>query len=98
MKKRILAFTLAFVMCLGLLSGCGGAKKVDAFVIMTDQLDGLFNPFFSTSAADGTIVAMTQIGMLSSKYVNGKVETRKPLLSRIMMSWRMVTPPPTPSF
>ena len=74
MKKRILAFTLAFVMCLGLLSGCGGAKKVDAFVIMTDQLDGLFNPFFSTSAADGTIVAMTQIGMLSSKYVNGKVE------------------------
>ena len=74
MKKRILAFALAVVMCLGLFTGCGGAKKVDAFVIMTDQLDGLFNPFFSTSAADGTIVAMTQIGMLSSKYVNGKVE------------------------
>jgi len=43
-------------------------------VLMTDQLDGLFNPFFSTSAPDGTIVSMTQIGMLSSKYVNGQVE------------------------
>ena len=77
MKKRIIAFVLAIVMCFGvagMLTGCGGAKKVDAFVIMTDQLDGLFNPFFSTSAPDGTIVAMTQIGMLASKYVNGKVE------------------------
>ena len=70
MKKRIIAFALAIVMCFGvagMLTGCGGAKKVDAFVIMTDQLDGLFNPFFSTSAPDGTIVAMTQIGMLASK-------------------------------
>ena len=77
MKKRIFAFVMAVIMCLGMtamFTGCGGAKKVDAFVIMTDQLDGLFNPFFSTSAPDGTIVAMTQIGMLSSKYVNGKVE------------------------
>ena len=74
MKKRILALALAMVMCLGLFSGCNSAKKVDAFVIMTEQLDGLFNPFFSTSAPDGTIVAMTQIGMLASKYVNGKVE------------------------
>ena len=74
MKKKILAFALAIVMCLGMFTGCGGSKKVDAFVIMTDQLDGLFNPLFSTSDPDGTIVAMTQIGMLSSKYVNGKVE------------------------
>jgi peptide/nickel transport system substrate-binding protein len=33
---------------------------------MTDNLDGLFNPFYSTSASDGTIVSMTQIGMLTS--------------------------------
>ena len=46
------------------LSGCGGGNR--AFVIMTDNLDGLFNPFFSTSASDGTIVSMTQIGMLTS--------------------------------
>ena len=41
---------------------------------MTEQLDGLFNPFFYTSAPDGTIVSMTQIGMLGSKYVNGDIQ------------------------
>ena len=76
MKKRILCMILAVAMVLSMgtmLSGCGGAGT-DAFVVMTEQLDGLFNPFFSTSAPDGTIVAMTQIGMLGSKYVNGEVE------------------------
>ncbi len=75
MKNKILSLMLCLALCVGMastLSGCSGST--DAFVIMTDQLDGLFNPFFSTSAADGTIVAMTQIGMLSSKYVNGEVE------------------------
>ena len=77
MNKRIVSLILCLAMCLGMASmmtGCGGSGSTDAFVVMTDQLDGLFNPFFSTSAADGTIVAMTQIGMLSSKYVNGEVE------------------------
>ncbi len=76
MTKKILSFILCIAMCMGMvsmLSGCGGANK-DAFVIMTEQLDGLFNPFYYTAAADGTIVAMTQIGMLGSKYVNGEVE------------------------
>ena len=54
-------------------TGNGGAntdpsKKPDALVAMVDQLDGLFNPFFSTSANDGTIVAMTQIGMLTTGF------------------------------
>ena len=77
MKKRILALVLCVAMCLSMgsmFAGCDSKKNVDAFVIMTEQLDGLFNPFFSTSANDGTIVGMTQIGMLSSKFVNGKVE------------------------
>ena len=62
---------LCIVMCFSAsvtLTGCAtGNSGTDAFVIMTESLDGLFNPFFSTSANDGTIVAMTQIGMLSSK-------------------------------
>ena len=77
MKKRILALALCMIMCLGMVSMFTGCKKgggTDAFVIMSDPLDGLFNPFFSTSAPDGTIVGMTQIGMLSSNYVNGEVE------------------------
>ena len=77
MKKRILSIVLCLVLCLGMassLAGCGGSANVDAFVIMTEQLDGLFNPFFYTSANDGTIVSMTQISMLAADYVGGNVE------------------------
>ena len=76
MNKKILSVVLCIALCISMMSmlaGCGGGKA-DAFVIMTEQLDGLFNPFFSTSANDGTIVGMTQIGMLGSKYVNGEVQ------------------------
>ncbi|MBQ7802052.1 MAG: hypothetical protein IJ375_06995 [Oscillospiraceae bacterium] len=76
MKKRILSLILCIAMCMGMVSmfsGCGSANT-DAFVIMTEQLDGLFNPFYYTAAADGTIVSMTQISMLGADYVNGEVE------------------------
>ena len=90
MKKRILCLLLSIVMCMsvvGIFSSCGSdddtnnpsggdtlpANK-DAFVIMSEELDGLFNPFYSTSGADSTIVSMTQIGMLTSKYVDGSVD------------------------
>ncbi len=80
MKKKIISLLLCVFMCMSTLiafTGCGKdeqTNKPDAFVIMTEQLDGLFNPFFSTSAPDGTIVSMTQIGMLGSKYENGEVK------------------------
>ena len=68
--KRIISLILCVAMLIGsvaTLSGCFGKKyDTDALVIMTDNLDGLFNPFYSTSAADGTIVSMTQIGMLTT--------------------------------
>ena len=78
MKKRIISLLLCIVMCLSMvsmLSGCGEKKSVDAFVIMTELLDGLFNPFFYTSANDGTIVSMTQIGMIGASYdaATGKI-------------------------
>ena len=72
MIKKVISLILCAALCAGMFAGCGANK--DAFVIMTEQLDGLFNPFYYTAAADGTIVAMTQIGMLGSKYVNGEVE------------------------
>ncbi|MBQ8310468.1 MAG: hypothetical protein IJX80_05590 [Clostridia bacterium] len=76
MKKRILCTLLCLVMLFStvLMAGCstpegqGATTKPDAFVVMVDQLDGLFNPFFSTSANDSTIVSMTQIGMLTTGY------------------------------
>ena len=80
MKKRILAMVMSVVMLMSvvaMLSGCNndkGGQKADAFVLMTDSLDGLFNPFYSTSANDGSIVGMTQIGMIGADYVNGEIE------------------------
>ncbi len=74
--KKVISLLLCLAMCFGMvamLSGCGGASA-DAFVIMVDQLDGLFNPFFYTAANDGTVVSMTQIGMLGAKYVDGEIQ------------------------
>ena len=79
MKKRILCIVFCFAMLLGTAAfyGCnnetGNTEKPDAFVVMTENLDGLFNPFFATSANDSTIVAMTQLGMLTTGYENGEV-------------------------
>lgn len=77
--KNFCLKALCVLMCLAMLvpfASCSGdtGVDVDAFVIMTEQLDGLFNPFFYTSANDGTIVSMTQIGMLGAKYENGQIE------------------------
>ena len=74
--KKIISLILCLSLCAGmglLFVGCGEKDSPDSFVIMSEELDGLFNPFFSTSGADGTIVGMTQIGMLSSSYENGEI-------------------------
>ncbi len=80
MKTRILSLILCLALCLSALaifSACGKDKenttKPDALVVMTEELDGLFNPFYSTTANDGTIVGMTQLGMISTGYKNGEV-------------------------
>ncbi len=74
--KKIISLALCMALCLGVAAMTGGCteKGADAFVVMTDQVDGLFNPFFSTSSADASVVSMTQIGMLTSKYENGEVQ------------------------
>ncbi len=74
--KKIFSLILCVAMLLGTCSllSCGKKQQNDSLVIMSEELDGLFNPFYSTSSADGTIVSMTQIGMMTSKYVNGSIE------------------------
>lgn len=57
---------LAIVLPIVIINNSG--KKKDAIVIMTDELSGLFNPFYATSGTDMDVVGMTQIGMLSSEY------------------------------
>ncbi len=80
MKKasRIISLLLTVAMLLGSLTvlvGCGGEtidNESTRLVLSTSELDGVFNPFYSSSASDGSIVGMTQIGMLSSDK-DGKV-------------------------
>ncbi len=82
MKKkklfRTLSSMLSLVMCCSVgtsFAGCGDdddssssdtGKKRDSIVIMTEELSGLFNPFYATSGTDMDVVGMTQIGMLST--------------------------------
>jgi len=80
MKTRIISLVLCLSMllgCVAMFASCAGEQskgKPDALVIMTEELDGLFNPFYSTTAPDGTIVGMTQISMLTTDYVGGEVK------------------------
>ncbi|MBQ8381279.1 MAG: hypothetical protein IJY18_05230 [Clostridia bacterium] len=78
--KRLISLFLVVVMMFGAMTaliGCGGKKTVidnenTRLVLSTSELDGVFNPFYSSSAPDGSIVGMTQIGMLAADK-NGKV-------------------------
>ena len=65
---RITSVALGSVLALGtfsVLAGCGGGKK-DALVLMTEELNGLFNPFYSTAGTDMDVVGQTQISMLNT--------------------------------
>ncbi len=77
-KKRFIAMILAVVLVLGAVAGVivmlvgnkgngnGISNESTHLVIASQELDGVFNPFYSSSAPDGSVVGMTQIGMLSS--------------------------------
>ena len=73
MKKkflRVASTVLCGVLASSAFVGCGassdGGKGKDAITIMTEELSGLFNPFYATSGTDMDVVGMTQIGMLST--------------------------------
>ena len=83
--KRLVSLLLAFCMTFGVaaLTGCkpgnNGSKthttynnEEDALVFSTQEVDKVFNPFFSTSGTDSSVVGMTQIGMLTNDK-NGSV-------------------------
>lgn len=71
---------VTLVLSTALLFGCDGNKKdpdsnvnvkyydnqSDPLAFSTQDVDGVFNPFFSTSATDGNVVGLTQLGMISN--------------------------------
>ena len=76
MKK---IFTLALTVLLSLtVVSCGKNETSEEtpLILSSQELDGVFNPFFSSSAPDSQIVAMTQMGMLGNNK-EGEVTTFK---------------------
>ena len=64
----ICAVVAAVIAIAGVVVGvvtCGKGKK-DSIVIMSEELNGLFNPFYATTGADQEIIGRTQISMLST--------------------------------
>lgn len=70
---------ISLVLSTALLFGCKDDKnpddnknvkyydnKTDPLVFSTQDVDGVFNPFFSTSGTDSSVVGMTQLGMISN--------------------------------
>ena len=64
---RTVSIVLGAALSCGVMAAFAGCKKnTDALVIMTEELNGLFNPFFSTAGTDMDVVGQTQISMLST--------------------------------
>lgn len=69
-KKKILIVAVSVVLCCVIVAtvlfSVLNKKEKSSIVIMTEELSGLFNPFYATSGTDMDVVGMTQIGMLST--------------------------------
>lgn len=73
-KKRVFVGIVSVLMLLCVVTAftaCRDKKtyynnETDALVFSTQELDKVFNPFFSTSATDGNVVGLTQIGMIGN--------------------------------
>ncbi|MGN0814209.1 MAG: ABC transporter substrate-binding protein [Candidatus Coproplasma sp.] len=69
--KKIIKGAICAGLCVAMLGsvGCGGGSSLDSetrqLQLATGALDGNFNPFFYTSANDGNILSLTQIGMIT---------------------------------
>ena len=76
--KKILAVLFAALFMLSFFAGCkkdniyvsSEREETEALVFGMDSTDGVFSPFFSTSANDSEIAGMTQLGMLTSEGKN----------------------------
>lgn len=71
---RGIALSMGTILSVGALfsfAGCDDTspiepKNTDALYIMTEDLNGLFNPFYSTAGTDMDVVGQTQISMLTT--------------------------------
>ena len=80
LARKIIAIVLCVVVLGGAATGiilgvssCGGDKHTvynneeDPLRFSTLEVNGVFNPFFSTSGTDSSVVGMTQLSLLSDR-------------------------------
>ncbi len=69
-KRIIVLLAAVLIVCTLCVSLVACHRKLDPetrpFSMSISQPDGVFNPFFSTSAYDSSIISLTQIGMLNT--------------------------------
>lgn len=66
---KAVALTMGAAMSMGVLAsfaGCVNTAKKEALVIMTEELNELFNPFYSTAGSDMGVVGETQLSMFTT--------------------------------
>ena len=76
MKKRFALF-LVLAMCLGLLAGCGSKASDKPLVVGYSNFSSKFSPFFSETAYDQDVWAMTQVSLLDIDRLGAVVEKGK---------------------
>ena len=76
MKKR-LALLLVLAMCLGMLAGCGSKASDKPLVVGYSNFSSKFSPFFSETAYDQDVWAMTQVSLLDLDRLGAIVEKGK---------------------
>ncbi|MBQ6884048.1 MAG: hypothetical protein IJO25_06880, partial [Clostridia bacterium] len=63
----VVVATTALIIALGNKNGGGAtiySNENDPLVFSSQEVDKVFNPFFSTAAPDSNVVGLTQIGMI----------------------------------
>ncbi len=76
MKKRLALF-LVLAMCLGMLAGCGSKASDKPLVVGYSNFSSKFSPFFSETAYDQDVWAMTQVSLLDIDRLGAIVEKGK---------------------
>ncbi len=71
---KLVALLLVAVMCLGIFASCGKKEDTTPLVVGYAPFNEKFSPFFSETAYDQDVYAMTQLGLLTSDRTGAVVE------------------------
>lgn len=71
---KLVALLLVAVMCLGIFAACGKKKNDTPLVVGYAPFNEKFSPFFSETAYDQDVWAMTQISLLTSDRTGAVIE------------------------